>query len=78
MEIAHPIAHDSYLINLASPDEPLWTKSVDALYDELVRCDFLGIAYLVAHPGAFTTSSEEQGIAAWPRVWTRFIAGAKN
>ena len=59
----HPIAHDSYLINLASPDEELWQKSVDALHDELVRCDFLGIAYLVAHPGAFTTSSEEEGIA---------------
>jgi len=63
LEIRHPIAHDSYLINLASPDEELWQKSVDAMFDELVRCDFLGIAYLVAHPGAFTTSSEEEGIA---------------
>jgi deoxyribonuclease-4 len=63
LEILHPIAHDSYLINLASPDEELWQKSVDALHEELVRCDFLGIAYLVAHPGAFTTSSEEEGIA---------------
>jgi len=33
------------------------------MFDELVRCDFLGIAYLVAHPGAFTTSSEAEGIA---------------
>ncbi len=63
LEIGHPVAHDSYLINLASPDDELWQKSVDALLDELVRCDFLGIAYLVAHPGAFTTSSEEEGIA---------------
>ncbi|HTU24205.1 MAG TPA: deoxyribonuclease IV, partial [Pirellulales bacterium] len=63
LEIGHPIAHDSYLINLASPDQALWQKSVDALYDELVRCEFLGIAYLVTHPGAFTTSSEEEGIA---------------
>jgi deoxyribonuclease IV len=63
LRISHPVAHDSYLINLGSPDEQLWQKSIDALYDELVRCDFLGIAHLVAHPGAFTTSSEEQGIA---------------
>jgi deoxyribonuclease-4 len=63
LEILHPIAHDSYLINLASPDDELWQKSIDAMFDELVRCDFLGIPYLVAHPGAFTTSSEAEGIA---------------
>ena len=29
--ITHPIAHDSYLINLGSPDDELWKKSVDAI-----------------------------------------------
>ncbi|MBI3839569.1 MAG: deoxyribonuclease IV [Planctomycetia bacterium] len=60
--IGHPIAHDSYLINLASPDEALWTKSVDALAMELLRAEKLGIPYVVAHPGAYTDSSESQGI----------------
>jgi deoxyribonuclease-4 len=68
LEILHPIAHDSYLINLASPAEELWQKSIDAMHEELVRCDFLGISYLVAHPGAFTTSSEEEGIARVARA----------
>ena len=40
---ASPIAHDSYLINLASPDQTLWEKSVDALRVELVRAEKLGI-----------------------------------
>jgi len=60
--IRHPIAHDSYLINLASPDDVLWNKSIDALGVELERAAALRIPYVVTHPGAFTTSSEEQGI----------------
>ncbi len=60
--IKHPIAHDSYLINLGSPDDELWKKSIDALVVELLRAEKLGIGYVVAHPGAFTTSSEKVGI----------------
>jgi deoxyribonuclease-4 len=61
-KIAHPISHDSYLINLASPDEELWRKSLEAFIVELQRADQLGIPYVVAHPGAFTTTSEEAGL----------------
>jgi deoxyribonuclease-4 len=60
--IMHPISHDSYLINLASPDPELWKKSIDAFVVELQRAEQLGISYVVTHPGAFTTSSEEQGL----------------
>lgn len=60
--ITHPISHDSYLINLGSPDDELWRKSIDALVIELQRAEMLGIPYVVAHPGAFTTSSEEAGL----------------
>ena len=61
-DISHPIAHDSYLINLASPDKELWKKSVDAMVHELRRADTLGIPYVVAHPGAFVSDSETQGL----------------
>lgn len=60
--ITHPISHDSYLINLASPDPELWKKSVDAFVVELLRAEQLGIPYVVTHPGAYTTSSEAAGI----------------
>ncbi len=63
LKIKHPIAHDSYLINLASPDEELWQKSIDAFTEELLRCQHLGIPQLVTHPGSFTTSSEAEGLA---------------
>ncbi|MCI0365140.1 MAG: deoxyribonuclease IV, partial [Phycisphaerales bacterium] len=66
--VTHPLAHDSYLINLASPDPALWKKSVDSFVVEMLRADRLGIPHLVTHPGAYTTSSEEAGIAAVVRA----------
>ena len=62
LKITHPIAHSSYLINLASPDPALWKKSLDAFIEELKRADRLGLTHLVVHPGAFTTATEAQGI----------------
>jgi deoxyribonuclease-4 len=61
--LSHPLAHDSYLINLAAPDHELWVKSIDSFVMELLRAEKLGIPYLVTHPGAYTTSSEEAGLA---------------
>ena len=68
LRVTHPLAHDSYLINLASPDPALWKKSLDSFVMEMLRADRLGIPYLVTHPGAYTTSSEAAGIAAVVRA----------
>jgi deoxyribonuclease-4 len=57
-----PCAHDSYLINLASPDNALWMNSLDAFVDELERAEALGLIGVVMHPGSFVTSSEEAGL----------------
>jgi deoxyribonuclease-4 len=46
-------AHDSYLINLASPDPVLRARSLESFTMELRRCDALGLHYLVSHPGNF-------------------------
>jgi deoxyribonuclease-4 len=46
-------AHDSYLINLASPDTALREKSVESFRGELRRCHVLGLDALVSHPGNF-------------------------
>jgi deoxyribonuclease-4 len=46
-------AHDSYLINLASPDRVLWTRSLLSFICELRRCEALGLTYLVSHPGSY-------------------------
>src|SRR5262245_30371283 len=46
------VAHDSYLINLAAPDETIREKSIRAMIDEIERADLLGCDYLVTHCGA--------------------------
>ena len=56
------VAHASYLLNLATPEDKLWYKSIDALVIEMERCDVLSIPYLVIHPGAHMGSGEEAGI----------------
>lgn len=60
--VGRPVAHNSYLINLASPDDALWKKSVDAMTVEVERCEALGVEDLVIHPGAHTGSGEAAGL----------------
>jgi deoxyribonuclease-4 len=57
--LSHLVAHDSYLINLCSPDDALWRKSIDACALELERCALLGVPWLVIHPGAHMGSGED-------------------
>jgi deoxyribonuclease-4 len=45
--------HDSYLINLASPDPVLRQRSIDSFIKELERCTALRLQYLVSHPGNY-------------------------
>jgi len=61
-ELRNPIAHASYLINLASPKNDLYEKSIEALAVEMDRANQLQLEGLVVHPGAFTDSSEQEGI----------------
>jgi deoxyribonuclease IV len=56
-------AHDSYLINLASPDDALRRRSLDCFRGELMRCATLGIPYVVTHPGNATDDDFDSAIA---------------
>lgn len=57
--VLHANAHDSYLINLASPDRTLWTRSLVSFTSELRRCEALGLDALVSHPGNFIDDRAE-------------------
>ncbi len=72
------VAHDSYLINLGSPDSGKWEQSVEAFTDELSRCDQLGIPYLVTHPGAHMGAGEEAGLARVAEGLTRALAQSER
>lgn len=61
-EISPVFAHASYLINIGSPEEALYKKSIEALLDELKRCEKIGLSFLVLHPGAHRESGEEEAL----------------
>lgn len=56
------ISHDSYLINLAAPNEEILQRSREAFLEELQRAEALGIPWVVTHMGAYLDSSEEEGL----------------
>jgi deoxyribonuclease-4 len=74
----HIVAHDSYLINLAAKDDPLWEKSIAAFSHEMERCDQLAIPYLVTHPGAHCGSGESRGIDRVIEAMLRILRSDKD
>ncbi len=55
------VIHANYLINVASPKDETYEKSVSALTDELRRAEILGADCLVLHPGNHLGSGVEAG-----------------
>lgn len=72
------VSHASYLINLASPDDELWEKSIGLMQIEIERCDALKIPLLVHHPGAFTTSDEEAGLKRIAKAYKKLFKLTKG
>src|SRR5271154_4948258 len=52
LQLGPLVVHGNYLINLASPNPVLRTRSIQAFHQEIVRAAALGADYLVAHPGS--------------------------
>jgi deoxyribonuclease-4 len=54
------VSHDSYLINLGSPDEEKLNRSRQAFLEEIDRCEACGIPYIAFHPGAHMRTGERE------------------
>jgi deoxyribonuclease-4 len=70
--IASIVAHDSYLINLATPDPILLTRSESSFRAELERCTALGIGFLVSHPGNYI-DDRDAGLKRNADAYTRCL-----
>jgi deoxyribonuclease-4 len=68
------VVHAAYLINLASPKDKLWEKSISALKSEYERCNRLGAEYLIFHPGSHTGSGIENGIKRIAEALNQILA----
>jgi deoxyribonuclease-4 len=71
-ELLSIVAHDSYLINLASPDPVLSARSEASFIAELQRCGAFGIPYLVSHPGNYI-DDREAGLVRNAAAYTRTL-----
>jgi deoxyribonuclease-4 len=56
-------AHNSYLINLASPDPALHEKSYRSFKEEVERCQVLLVPNLVFHPGSHVGTGADAGMS---------------
>lgn len=70
--LAVAISHDSYLINLASPDPDLTARSITAFTAELERSTALGLAGVVSHPGNYL-DERARGIERNARAYTECL-----
>lgn len=59
-EARYVLPHDSYLINLGSPDEDTLAKSRVAFLDEMRRAQQLGLTMLNFHPGSHLNKISEE------------------
>ena len=71
-------AHDSYLINLSTPDRRLWRMSQRCFQGELRRCGDLGLDFLVTHPGNATDGDIEEGLVRNARGVTESLEAVEG
>ncbi len=62
LDIRPIIVHTPYLVNLAAPDVPIWTRSRDVLADAVLRAPMLGGSLVATHIGSHKATGYEQGL----------------
>lgn len=73
-----PVAiHIPYIINLATPDDGLYKKSIVAYMEDIERADLLGAEYFVTHLGSHVASGEDKGIKRFSNALDGIIKKVK-
>jgi len=73
-----PVAvHSPYIINLATPDDNLYRRSIDAYIEDLKRTDNLSAEYFITHLGSHVGSGEDKGIARFSKALKEILKKAK-
>ncbi len=71
------IIHIPYIINLATPDDNLYKRSIDAYIEDVKRADLLGAEYFVTHLGSHVGSGEDNGIKRFSDALDEIVKRAK-
>ena len=76
-DIKPVVVHIPYLINLSTPDDKLYKKSIEAYIEDVKRADMLGAEYFVTHLGSHVGSGEDNGIKRFSEALREIIRRAK-
>lgn len=76
--IFDPVVHLSYLVNLASPKEDTWEYGISVLSEEIKRVEYLGIRYIVMHPGSHVGEGEAYAIRRIAEGLNSILTGEEN
>ncbi len=76
--IAPVVAHNSYLINVATAQPELRAQSIASLREELDRAELLGLDGLVMHPGSYTGGTESEGLRLIAEALARLLEERPN
>lgn len=74
-QIGPVVAHIPYIVNPASGKDDLYELAQRIISEDLKRCDLIGAAYLVLHPGSKGDLSLEEAIARLAALLNRTLAG---
>jgi len=72
-DISPVAAHIPYIINLASPIDGLYKRSIVAYIEDIARADVLGAEYVVTHLGSHVGSGEDKGIKRFSDALNQII-----
>ncbi|MDD5423286.1 MAG: deoxyribonuclease IV [Candidatus Omnitrophica bacterium] len=76
-DIKPVVVHIPYIINLATPDDVLYKKSINAYIEDVKRADLLGAEYFVTHLGSHVGSGEAGGIERFSKALNEIIRSAR-
>jgi len=77
-DIKMVFSHVSYLINLASPDYITRDRSIQALINEVVRCQSLTLPFTILHPGFGKGQSKKHSIKKIAKALKTVLRTAEN
>jgi deoxyribonuclease IV len=75
--ISPVFAHCSYLINVGCEGE-FYERSIDALISEVTRAEYLGLEFVVLHPGSHMGCGEEKGLKMAVHALNRVFAATSQ
>jgi deoxyribonuclease-4 len=76
-DIRPVVVHIPYIINLATPDNALYERSIDAYIEDIKRADLLGAECFVTHLGSHVGSGEDKGIERFSKALNIIIKTAR-